>query len=682
MRFRSGLTAVAGLALLGASLLPPYRVAAAALSVQVILDGQVIPLNPPATVVADRTLVPLRGVFEAMGATATWNGAERSIAVQRGDRYVRLKIDRRLACLDPSCYAAATLDVPAQLIGDRTFVPVRFIATTMGVSVDWDPVRRAVLIDTSKEGVSVPAPVTVPTLLPGQMIRGPFPLRAEGATGSRVQFLLLDPATGSGPIIAAGTDVGASYTYTPDPTVTGVRLIVAAVYDTAGSARYSNPIPVLVWPETRVGLTGVEPGGTITGPVALGSDLGFVATQVTFSLIDPASGSVEKLGTVGPGDRITWYPQIAHSGPKQFQAVATDRAGTTYTSDPVAVTVKSGYRQFIGGIADGAVVARPVTLRATANYPIDSVQYLLDGKSLGWGYNYTWQVGPADAGRHTLTARVTGKDGVVREPDPVTFTVPGGARIWTSGVGPSQVVTGPVTLKTQGNVPLRSVEYQLLDEGGRVVSVLGRGESFTWTPTAAQAGSRTLRAAAQDATGQVIYSDKVSFRVFLGKIYTAQAVISQPDFKPMAIKMALPVYRETGLSASLQVAQSILETGWGQNAPVDKYTGQVSYNLFGIKGQGPAGSVISNTWEEYNGVAYRVDDAFRAYHSVAESWQDHADFLLNRPRYAPFRAVQADPVLGAWALRRTGYATDSQYPVKLINIMKAHDLFRLDNVDF
>jgi flagellum-specific peptidoglycan hydrolase FlgJ len=100
-----------------------------------------------------------------------------------------------------------------------------------------------------------------------------------------------------------------------------------------------------------------------------------------------------------------------------------------------------------------------------------------------------------------------------------------------------------------------------------------------------------------------------------------------------------------------------------------------------MKGKGTAGSIISTTWEVYNGERYGVDDAFRAYYNVSENWRDHKDLLLTRSWYAPFRAVMTDPVLGAWGLKRSGYATDPQYPVKLISIMRSQDLFKLDEVE-
>ena len=134
------------------------------------------------------------------------------------------------------------------------------------------------------------------------------------------------------------------------------------------------------------------------------------------------------------------------------------------------------------------------------------------------------------------------------------------------------------------------------------------------------------------------------------------------------------------MTASLQVAQAILETGWGQYIPVDKYSGKFSNNLFGVKGSASNGSVTSNTWEVYNGVSFRTDADFRAYNKVEESWDDHSKLLLDKSRYQPYRDVMYDSTLGAYAIRRCGYATDPNYPMKLIDIIDMYDLEILDRV--
>lgn len=681
MRTRSWLATLAGLPLLVSGLLP-VPAAAAAAPVQVVLDGRTLALDPAPTIVEDRTLVPMRGLLEAMGATVTWEGDTQTVKAARGDRYVQLRIGRRLACLSADCASSASLDVPARIIGDRTYVPARFVSQAMGARVSWDAARRAVVIETDKAPDYQYSTLTIPTLQAGQKITGPLQLQAAGLTGAYVQFYLIDPVTGVGSIVAAGADTQAAYTFSPDPTGKGPRLIIAAVRGTDGITRYSDPVYVMLAPEPVVRVTGIESADVVTGPIELGNSVNFTAVRAVIQVMD-ATMNVETVGQVGPGDKATWYPQIGHNGDRWLRAIAYDRYDNAYESPLVPIRVESGYRQGLPGISEGTVLKGPVTLKPSTNYPMEAVKYVLDEQILAWGWEYKWNIGQELNGPHSLRVEILGKDGQVRNIGPYNISINVQPSVRLGGIGPAQVVTGATALKLTGsNVTPVSAEYYLGDAAGNSPQLLGRGLSYTWTPTSAQAGDRTIWAVARDGAGRTFTTDKVKFKVYLGTIYGPKPLGTVSEFKSLAIKFAVPAYREYGMSAALQAAQSFLETGYGQSVPVDKYSGKLSYNLFGIKGTGPAGSIISNTWEEYNGVAYRVDDYFRAYNSPEESWKDHKAFLLERARYAPLRAVMADPVQGAWALRRTGYATDSQYPYKLIRIMKDNDLFKLDLFEF
>lgn len=684
MRRSAWLTVVAGVPLLLASFMPA-GLARAQAPVQVILDGRVLQLSPPPRIVDDRTLVPLRGVFEAMESTVTWDEKTRTVEVLRGPKYVRLKIDRHLACLDSHCSTAATMDVAARIFEDRTFVPVRFLSQAIGVRVSWDNERRAVIIETDKTPDYVFDRPQIATLVQYQPISGPTQLRVEKATGTAVRYFLIDPATGRGPMIAVGSNVGASYTYTPDPTLTGLRLLVAGVLDQSGTWRYSDPLTVQMMPNPTVKLTGLTPNAVYTEPFAFSNEVNFAVSHLLYRMTDPATGYTEQIGgTFGPGDSLTWFPWVGHNGLRHLQAVAFDRMGNEYASAPVPVQVNNSHRTSFAGIQEGAVLTRPASLRVSTNYPVESIQYLLDGQHLAWGTSHWWNYSPELNGAHKLTVLVTDTAGTVRQIGPISFSINAVPQIWFSGVGPNQVVTGATALTAGGNVPVTAFDWYLTDPKSGKSQLLGRTgrwETLQWTPAAGQEGDRSVHAVARLENGGTLTSEKVSLKVFLGKVYGPKPIVPQKEFKEFASQLAVPAYHETGMSAALQVAQAILETGWGQSIPVDKYTGQLSNNLFGIKGKGSAGSVISNTWEEYNGVAYRVDDYFRAYNSVAESWADHKELLLTRSWYAPFRAVMADPVMGAWGLRRSGYATDSQYPLKLIRIMRENDLFRLDELE-
>jgi flagellum-specific peptidoglycan hydrolase FlgJ len=290
------------------------------------------------------------------------------------------------------------------------------------------------------------------------------------------------------------------------------------------------------------------------------------------------------------------------------------------------------------------------------------------------------------AGNKELFVRVKATDGTVYNSAPIQVNVIGAPKLLLQGAGPNQMITtaAPAKLKVESNVLLSSVKYLMTNTVTGTQKVIAdlkdASQVYTYTPAQGDNGSWKIKAVGTYGTGQTASTEEVTVKVYTGKIYTAQPIIEKSKFLNMASSLAVVDFNKSGMSAALQTAQAILETGWGQSVPVDKYSGQFSSNLFGIKGTGTAGSVISNTWEEYNGVAFRVDAKFRAYYSVNESWWDHNKLLMTGTRYEPFRNVMFDSSLGAWALRRAGYATDSKYPVKLMDIIETYQLEQLDQV--
>lgn len=136
---------------------------------------------------------------------------------------------------------------------------------------------------------------------------------------------------------------------------------------------------------------------------------------------------------------------------------------------------------------------------------------------------------------------------------------------------------------------------------------------------------------------------------------------------------AVIIQKDYGLNAAAITAQVCLETGYGQHVATDIKTGQYSYNLFNIKGTGPAGSVLVNTWEVYNGVKRTVQAYFKAYYNYEQSFESYVR-LMQTERYAPCRAAVNDPDEYCRQLQACGYATDPNYPGKLIKIMDVYEL--------
>ncbi|MBQ1243395.1 MAG: copper amine oxidase N-terminal domain-containing protein [Clostridia bacterium] len=114
--------------------------------VSVFLDGARINFADQAPVIVEgRTLVPLRAIFEALGATVEWDGATKTVTAVRGQDTIKLTIgDTKLYKNGEVAYE---LDVPAQIMGSGfTMVPVRAISESFGCKVDWVAALRAVVI--------------------------------------------------------------------------------------------------------------------------------------------------------------------------------------------------------------------------------------------------------------------------------------------------------------------------------------------------------------------------------------------------------------------------------------------------------------------------------------------------------------------------------------------------------
>lgn len=126
---------------------------------------------------------------------------------------------------------------------------------------------------------------------------------------------------------------------------------------------------------------------------------------------------------------------------------------------------------------------------------------------------------------------------------------------------------------------------------------------------------------------------------------------------------------QLGVPAAIALAQAILESSWGRSAP--------GFNLFGLKGEGTAGSTKARVVEWRGGKRRHKTAHFRAYHAPEEAMADHAGILGTGRRYAKARAASEDHAAYARALQGT-YATDPRYAKKLVRIIEVFHLDRFD----
>ncbi|OQB15021.1 MAG: hypothetical protein BWY15_00836 [Firmicutes bacterium ADurb.Bin193] len=149
-------------------------------NIKVSIDNIEHTFDPPPILVNDRTMVPMRAVFEALGATVEWDEATSTAIAVRGTVTMKIKIGA------PAVYVGAHLrviDPPAMIYKDRTMVPLRFISEWFGFYVDWLPDTNTVVI--LSDAVPHPSKTPVPTKAPTgpQELTTKYPLTTPTVSG-------------------------------------------------------------------------------------------------------------------------------------------------------------------------------------------------------------------------------------------------------------------------------------------------------------------------------------------------------------------------------------------------------------------------------------------------------------------------------------------------------------------
>lgn len=110
---------------------------------QVVLDGVLQEYAQPAVIQNGYTLVPLRAIFESLGAEVEWEPTTRTVTATKGETTIELTINEAQAYVDGK---AITLAVKAQTINSHTMVPLRFVSEALGAEVGFDNTTRTVTI--------------------------------------------------------------------------------------------------------------------------------------------------------------------------------------------------------------------------------------------------------------------------------------------------------------------------------------------------------------------------------------------------------------------------------------------------------------------------------------------------------------------------------------------------------
>lgn len=126
----------------------------------VVVDGKLVGFDDQEPVISEKgdTLIPVRGVLEAMGALVEWNAEDRSVFVKSHDNITRLlmKIDNpvmtkyTLKTVTTVDSEEITLSTAPTIMNDRTMIPFRAVSESIGATVDWDDDTRQITIKTKE----------------------------------------------------------------------------------------------------------------------------------------------------------------------------------------------------------------------------------------------------------------------------------------------------------------------------------------------------------------------------------------------------------------------------------------------------------------------------------------------------------------------------------------------------
>lgn len=162
------------------------------------LDGRTLQFDQPPISVGGRLMVPLRGIFEALQSEVLYSSPTRTIKATKGSTVVELSLGSRQALINGK---SVYLDVPADTMGGRTMVPLRFVSEALGAEVKWNGMTRTVLLSSGEpaDNPQQPLPASDKPRL-DQVIHsatsrlGPgdsFDVVVTGDSGAQVSFEIL-----------------------------------------------------------------------------------------------------------------------------------------------------------------------------------------------------------------------------------------------------------------------------------------------------------------------------------------------------------------------------------------------------------------------------------------------------------------------------------------------------------
>ncbi len=111
--------------------------------INVFINGEWLGFEQPPKIEYGTTLVPMRAIFEELGANVTWNQKTKGISASKGSTKISLTLNQKTAKVNGK---TVTLTVPPKAINGHTLVPLRFVSEALGADVKWDGSTETIFI--------------------------------------------------------------------------------------------------------------------------------------------------------------------------------------------------------------------------------------------------------------------------------------------------------------------------------------------------------------------------------------------------------------------------------------------------------------------------------------------------------------------------------------------------------
>ena len=259
-------------------------------------------------------LVPLRSMFEQMGATVTYDAATRSFTVQKTGASIRLALGAKEAVINGE---TRPLDQGPIMYHGVALVPIRVISETMGAYVEWEPSQRLAVVryipptppPTPVPATPAPAPTTAPTPAPAAtvapylgFIQGGFAFGANYNEFVDGGYCRNNSYAGSGAVVLPGSPIAVKVDFRQDAYVTDFNQTDANENHLTGFATIDGgtaAVPVFLAKQSTIDAR-VE--YKIASPnIYVGAAYVRASNNYGYPLLTGVGGGIEKLPDLGHG---------------------------------------------------------------------------------------------------------------------------------------------------------------------------------------------------------------------------------------------------------------------------------------------------------------------------------------------------------------------------------------------